>query len=228
MTQLLTKNNKIKNSISMLDIEGNKESSQWVKTDKPIVFNFGIPAFMSNTGFKTCPNAKDCVKGCYAKQGAYVWSNVSQAFEWRLEETKSVAFVLDMTRTIKRKRGITHVRMHDSGDFYSKEYMLKWIKIAEQSPEVVFYGYTKQVGLAKDLKTIMPDNFVLIYSYGGREDHLIDKATDRHSKVFSTREALLADKLGYIDASKNDLIALTNNWCVGLVYHGAKSKNWGK
>ena len=32
----------------------------------------------------------------------------------------------------------------------------------------------------------------------------------------------------YIDASKDDSVALGPNNKIGLVYHGAKSKNWAK
>ena len=40
------------------------------------VFNFGIPAYKTASGKTTCPFADKCVKFCYAKKGAYIWSNV--------------------------------------------------------------------------------------------------------------------------------------------------------
>jgi len=35
------------------------------------------------------------------------------------------------------------VRVHEAGDFYSKEYADKWIEIAKRIPELQFYTYTK-------------------------------------------------------------------------------------
>ena len=64
--ELLTQNSKIK-----------KTSKHFNKR----VFNFGIPAYKSNTGKVVCRMADKCIIFCYAKKGAYIWSNVSPAFE---------------------------------------------------------------------------------------------------------------------------------------------------
>jgi len=92
-------------------------------------------------------------------------------------------------------------------------------------PDVEFYAYTKMVSMVQGAG-VRPSNFTVIFSYGGKEDHLIDVSYDRHSQVFSDIEGLL--QAGYIDASQDDSKALTPNNKVGLIYHGAKSKQWGK
>jgi Gene product 88 len=64
---------------------------------------------------------------------------------------------------------------------------------------------------------------------GGKQDAMINTDTDRHSKVFENETELAS--MGYIDASHDDMLALTPNVKVGLVYHGTKSyKNttWNK
>ena len=68
------------------------QNSKLKKTSKELgvrVFNFGIPAYKSASGKLTCPMARDCIKFCYAKKGAYIWSNVKPAFEKRYELTKT-------------------------------------------------------------------------------------------------------------------------------------------
>lgn len=197
-----------------------------------LVYNFGIPAFLSKTGLKTCPNAGTCAIGCYARQGTYAWSNVNQAYEARLKVTQQVDFIatiqlelLKLTKHAKSKK--LWIRVHDSGDFYSRSYQLAWYAIASDFPEIEFYAYTKQVQQSKELEVLRPNNFRLIYSFGGKQDHLIDANTDRHSKVFQYERELI--KQGYKNASNDDLIAPIN-LKIGLVYHGAKSfKNtkWG-
>lgn len=199
------------------------------------IYNFGIPAFLSQTGIKTCPKAGQCATGCYARSGTYRFKNVVNAYEERLKLTQSVDFVTLVSAEVrlkaahaKSKNGKCLIRIHDSGDFYSKDYYDRWRLIMIQNPDVDFYAYTKMIQMFKSRNDTL-HNFTLIYSYGGLEDSHIDTEKDRHSKVFQNETDLLA--AGYIDASADDLKALTPNPKVGLVYHGQKSytnTGWGK
>lgn len=183
-------------------------------------FNWGIPAYRSKSGFVTCPFAGKCATGCYALQGAYVWSNVNQAFEARLQLSKGDTFVQVLDAEIKRRK-VQRLRVHDSGDFYSPAYRDKWFEIMRLNPQTAFYAYTKAIPFFDGVA--LPDNFKLIYSEGGKLDHLI-KPTDRHSRMFNTLEELQA--AGYANASQDDSQAIGPNPMVGLVYHGHKSKAW--
>lgn len=215
MTELLVKNSKIAKS--------NDSAHE--------VYNFGIPAYQAKSGFKTCPMAGICAKGCYAQMGSYVYPTVINAYEWRLEQTLKPEFADLMSATIetklktaKRRNKTLVIRIHDSGDFYNLEYALKWFKIMVKYPQVLFYAYTKQVILFKKLQD-KPSNFCITYSEGGLADSKIDTNVDRHSRVFSSHDELLAS--GYADATENDLIAAIGvNHKIGLVYHGYKSKGW--
>jgi hypothetical protein len=215
--KLLVQNNKI------------KKSGDTTK----VVYNFGIPAFKSKQ-FKmfTCPNASKCVAGCYAKSGTYLFGNVVNAYENRLGATLSTSFVEDMSNEISlllgkaNKQGKSlYIRIHDSGDFYSPEYLQKWLTIINRFSQVEFYAYTKMVSMLKSF--YKPKNFRVIYSFGGKEDHLINTVNDNHSVVFETSKVL--QSTDYIDCSVNDLnVYLTKK--VGLIYHGVKNyKNtkWG-
>jgi hypothetical protein len=59
------------------------------------------------------------------------------------------------------------VRIHASGDYFSKRYFQAWVKIATLRPDIKFYGYTKILPYVKVNK---PDNFRLVYSFGGKMD----------------------------------------------------------
>ena len=191
------------------------------------LYNWGIPAYKSNTGVITCPNASKCISGCYAKSGAYLFSNVAKAYESRLKLTQHVEFKTVIKYHIdkllkKHKTGQVLIRIHDSGDFYSPEYLEAWCSIARQyhnETRLKFYAYTKMVQLCKDHANI-PNNLILIYSFGGRQDELINVNVDRHSFVFETVEHL--ELMGYSNASQDDTIALGVNNKIGLVYHGTK------
>ena len=196
------------------------QNSKLKKTSKALslrVFNFGIPAYKSASGKLTCPMADECVKFCYAKKGAYVWSNVQPAFEKRYQLSKTLEFIDAMNAEIKKKRP-DYVRVHDSGDYYSRSYLAKWITIAKANPEVRFYSYTNMVDMMH--KAELPSNYDIIFSDSGKQKHLIDKSVDRHTQIFDTKDNL--HEAGYVDASDTDLYATkwfndTNK--VGLVFH---------
>ena len=200
--ELLTQNSKLKKTSKELGVR---------------VFNFGIPAYKSASGKLTCPMADACVKFCYAKKGAYIWSNVKPAFEKRYELTKTDNFVNKMYEEIVKKKP-DYVRVHDSGDYYSKKYLDKWIDIALLFPEVKFYSYTNMIQMFLDVD--LPSNFDVIFSDSGKQKHLINERKHRHTKIFSSHSDLLL--AGYTDASSIDLMATkwfnkTNK--VGLIYH---------
>ena len=212
-----------------------KKSSQ----DGIDVYNFGIPAFQSETGLKTCPNAKQCATGCYARNGTYRFKNVSNAYEERLKLTQHPDFVNIMVAEIKAKYLKSKakgnkciIRIHDSGDFYSQVYLNDWILIMEQLPEVTFYAYTKMIQMFEYTRPVFPkrDNFTVIYSLGGTQDSQVDTTKHRHSKVFQSETELLA--AGYSNASQDDMVAaLGENPKIGLIYHGVKkfdNTSWSK
>lgn len=197
-------------------------SNQNTKLKKDGIFHFSIPAFRSQFGFVTCPGAAKCAVGCYARQGFHAMSWVKHKKERNFAATLRMDFAEMITTEIK-KRKVKILRIHEAGDFYSEEYLLKWFSICWENPEVKFYAYTKMLPMFKQLDK-MPANFTVIYSYGGKWDSLIGKR-DHHAKVFKTKEAL--KKSGYVDASKSDLVAI-KNIKVGLCYHGGKNLNWGE
>lgn len=199
---LLTQNSKLKKTSKLTGLR---------------VFNFGIPAYKSATGKLTCPFAAECVKFCYAQKGAYSWSNVKPAFEKRYELTKTDDFVNEMNKEIAKKKP-DYVRVHDSGDYYSKAYLDKWIEIAIHNPHVRFYSYTNSVEMLKAAE--LPDNYDIIFSDSGKQKDKINTKVDRHTRIFTNLvEMTLA---GYVNAMETDLNATkwfnaTNK--VGLIFH---------
>ena len=197
---LLTQNKKLKKT----SIANNKR-----------VLNFSLPAYKSETGKTVCPFAKDCIKYCYAQKGNYRYPSVQKGLNKRYELSKTDNFVPMMNATITLERP-THVRIHDSGDFYSIKYLNKWLEIAKQNKDVIFYAYTKSIKFfINGLK--LPKNLKIIFSEGSKLDNLIDTKKHRHAKIFKSAAELI--NAGYINASDNDLNAITDNKKVGLVYH---------
>jgi hypothetical protein len=179
------------------------------------IFNWSIPAFaikLSNgDNFNVCPQAGACSSFCYARNGTYNFSNVKKKHLFNLElslykreEFKSLMIEECLSKRVNNK----YVRIHDAGDFYSKDYLLDWLQIIKACPTVTFYAYTKEVSLFKEVvENNCPDNFKYLYSLGGKQDSLIDKEKDRHAEVFPDDAAIL--DAGYESQDDSDLLAIT-------------------
>lgn len=182
-----------------------------------------------------CPKAGACAKFCYALNGTYLFKNVRAAHErnLRLVLDELPVFKSRMIEELKAKRfrangverfpeyelglddwadewriaGGAAVRIHDSGDFFSVDYLNAWMEIAEATPDVLFYAYTKDVTMFRAHAVgRAPVNFRWVYSMGGKEDALVDKDTERHADVFPNIADLEAQ--GYMNQEDSDLLAI--------------------
>lgn len=128
--------------------EGNKKLKP---TDKVKFLIWNIPAVT------TCPYATPHCKGaCYALKAEKQYPSCRESRERHYLESLRANFVERMIFTIeahlnrpayqKAKRVV--IRIHESGDFYSREYLEKWVAVArhfEGNKKVVFACYTKSL-----------------------------------------------------------------------------------
>ena len=169
----------------------------------------GIHGFGITPGV-TCPG---CHIKCYAMRGFYkVFSkNCNKAWDYKLRATRDASFVAEMYYQIRDKKA-KYVRIHTEGDFYSQQYLNKWMSIARIQPDVVFYAYTKRLDLNFNK---LPSNMRIIQSLGGEHDALLDKSKP-HAVVFQTEADLIA--AGYENCTTDDMRAVTAVK-VGLIFH---------
>ena len=236
MSKYLVKNSKMKLTEAAILGQFNEVVS---------IFNFNLPEYKSADGTIICPMAKECIKFCYVANKASGYKRFgdapAKAMERNFEAAKNESFVDEINKEIKSKRSIDYVRIHDSGDFYSRTYLRKWFKIMELNPNVKFYAYTNMVTMFRraKLNNEVPSNFDYSFSAsGGAQSHLIDKDKERHSMAFGlnatkkdgTKSKKIDKKatikhfkaLGYGNAAENDL--MMTRWYntshkVGLVFH---------
>lgn len=82
------------------------------------------------------------------------------------------------------------VRIHVGGDFFNLNYFMGWLWLSVRNPHCLFYAYTKSLKFWVENLNIIPDNFILTASRGGRLDNLITKHKLREAiVVFSEQEA---------------------------------------
>ena len=117
-------------------------------------------------------------------------------------------------------------RIHVAGDMFNQAYFDAWIKLAIDNPGRLFYAYTKSLQYWVNRKKLglIPDNFVLTASRGGRLDHMIEKYSLRSSVVvFSVQQA---QELG-LEIDHSDEFAARpsiKNTDFALLIHGQQPK----
>lgn len=149
------------------------------------------------------------------------WHNLEQLK--RCESRDEVArLILDSLSPFARL-----VRVHDSGDFYSRDYFDAWLEAARQRPATVFYFYTKalplwvarlaEVGTGHEPGAV--PNFVPTASRGGTHDGLIAAHGLRSAAVVFSPEEAEAAGLG-ID--HDDSHAMAHGPDFALLLHGTQ------
>lgn len=98
---------------------------------------FTLPATQEVCG-RQCP-------GCFAIKAQVTYKNTLPYRERMLSRSKHPDFIADISYEIKAfSKNLDAVRVHESGEFYSQEYINKWVTIAQQNPTVNFYTFTKR------------------------------------------------------------------------------------
>ena len=182
------------------------------------VVAFNIPASIDfrvgDAELNTCPQAGACKSVCYARAGRFATPPVIAMRVDNLWATLRPDFVDRLTESIMASKA-THVRIHDSGDFYAQSYVDAWVNIAKALPGVVFYAYTKSLDL--DYASA-PGNLRIVQSEGGKLDAQIDYSKP-HSRI-------VADNVpaGYTNgnAEMADVPAIDGTVRIALPYHGQR------
>ena len=101
---------------------------------------------------KTCPGATElCRRICYAAKAERMYPQAAAMRERNLIASKELSFVVRMIEEIDyliKTKGLSKVRLFESGDLYSAEFCTKILEICRESPEVTFLMYTKSFHLA--------------------------------------------------------------------------------
>lgn len=146
----------------------------------------GDPVFVE---VETCPGAGECQTYCYARKGGYRMfpnSSMSAARALNFLLNHPVDYMKMFDSEIKQakqktdKAGIELLaRIHDAGDFFSKEYYDLMMDVAKNNPDVRFYFYSKMGDIVSDPDS--PPNVVNQFSPGaqGREIKKVKAARDK-------------------------------------------------
>ena len=99
--------------------------------------NISMPSYLS------CPGkSKWCQKKCYANRYEKMYPRCTPAYIRNMAISKTPDFI-DVIITKIKKMGGPYFRIHPSGDFYSTEYIDKWVNICQSLPDTLFCVYTR-------------------------------------------------------------------------------------
>lgn len=109
------------------------------------------------------------------------WDLIRETMYMDGDQVTLIHDLIELSLLAQPKRDL--IRIHESGDYWTENYMKAWILTAQEHPDINFYSYTKSLGMWYQLKDLMPSNFYLTASCGGTLDYLIPKYPDVFQRV---------------------------------------------
>ena len=143
------------------------------------VYLYNLPAKDTCTPTHWCLYGRNGKPACYALRNNFCLPTVIEAAKKRLEISKQPDFVEKMSEFIRDKK-VNYFRMHSSGDFYSNEYVQKWLEIAKNCPDTLFRSSTRRLDLTDSIIELNSLSNVII-----RESLDLDRPEQQTSLPFS-------------------------------------------
>jgi len=230
----------MKNNDTLKFGDPNAKLKKLAKKLKLKLKTFSLPAGHTCPGAKDCLSRADRVTGkiedgpetlfrCFAASGEArspslrkaVWHNLDLIREttfnaWRYKTSK-VNALSDLIQASLPECDI--VRVHVGGDYFSKEYLEAWVKVAIENPDMIFYSYSKSLKFFTDV--MRPKNLILTASRGGKYDELIDLHGWKEAVVVYSEEE--AAKKG-LEIDHDDEHAAFGGENFALLIHGTQPK----
>lgn len=159
---------------------------------------------------QTCPSAGKCKFECFALKGNYQYPSTSIRQHQRLNylmndwngfREQLLAEINKAYYTNKASKYKTGIRWHDAGDFFSDGYINIAFDVANKTPDVEHYAYTKEF-LKLSNRPDKPKNFRFTFSLEGKYDKLLLRALQnvnfRYSQIvpYDLFKDLLKSKKG--------------------------------
>lgn len=143
----------------------------------------GYAKWNSRTNKTELVKVEGALYTCYAARHENQYPNT---FTFRKNNTRLIGQMksnsVDMAWLIihsimeNASKNVRIVRIHSSGDFFSKEYYHAWLLVAWYMNDIKFYGYTKVLPLLnKNYRTLWTNNIRIVYSMGGIYDKVSHK-----------------------------------------------------
>jgi hypothetical protein len=201
------------------------------KLDKRI-HTFSLPAGYSCPGADICLTKADRYTGkitdgknqtirCFASSAEALYPSVRNARWHNFDLVKKLTTVSQIKTLIlsslPNKAEI--IRVHVSGDFFSQRYFDAWMQVAIEKPDIIFYAYTKSVKYWIARKDVIPSNFRLTGSIGGKHDDFILENNLKYAEIILSIDEAEAKGL---EIDHDDSHAYDGESSFALLVHGTQ------
>jgi hypothetical protein len=198
------------------------------------IYTFTLPSGYTCPGASECLTRADRVTGRITDGKAQTFRCFAASMEARLTSLRAKGWhnlellkgqnESQMTDLIQASipAGATVIRIHVGGDYFNESYFRAWINVACNNPGIKFYSYTKSLPfwIAALQRNLIPENFRLTASEGGKYDAMIVRYNLKTSKVvFSIEEAAA---LG-LEIDHDDSHAYDGTNSFALLIHGTQA-----
>ena len=130
---------------------------------------------------------------CFSASQEVIYTNVRKLRSANFSELRGLTteqMVSKLLDAMPKNLGVC--RVHVAGDFFNQNYFNAWLSVALANPDKLFYAYTKSLPYWVNMIGMIPENFVLTASRGGRKDDMIEAYGLRSVKVvFHPSETIL-------------------------------------
>lgn len=172
-----------------------------------------------------CPLCKDCKGTCYACNSLRQYDDVCNSrMIWSLMVKYDMDYYFQLISNQLKRTSKRIVRIHESGDFISQEYVNAWYKIVKAFPNIKFYTYTKTNDIFDFSEIEKLPNFKLNKSYiHGFMNYGTLGYLENLKKLYPGEVAVCPATLGKnVHCGKNCKLCIENNGkCVAFVGHGS-------
>ena len=124
-----------------------------------------IPSFNLPVGI-TCPGMSEwCKKNCYSRKGRFTTRTVKRHTLKCYNLSKSKDFVREICKELRFVH--SYVRVHVTGDFYSRSYIKAWREIARRNRRITFLAYTRAwrvPELLEELRELAKERNFIVYA----------------------------------------------------------------
>lgn len=202
------------------------------------IYTFSLPAGWSCPGADVCKSKAVTVDGktrikdgprtkfrCFAASQEVMYPSTREARWHNLDLLRAAGGAVAMAKLLDaavegtgKREGV--MRIHPSGDFFSKGYFRAWLLVARKHPSWLFYAYTKSIKYWSEHMDDIPDNLVLTASLGGKQEAYILPSMRTAIVVFHPD---MADELG-LEIDHDDSLAMGKGGDFALLLHGVQPK----
>jgi hypothetical protein len=136
-------------------------------------------------GKRLVKDGKEMKFRCFSASQEALYTGVYNLRKHNFDLMKSLKNDSDITeellRTFPKNVGI--LRFHVAGDVFTDRQFQAYCNLAKENKNTLFYAYTKSLRIFVKNRDLMPSNFRIVASKGGRYDDMIEPNNINYSEV---------------------------------------------